>query len=75
MRAHGSIKRLAVSAVEFPLVLANNEAKMDALCSQFERLATANEQLTDTLAKAVNLNSVDSRDHVEDQKKLGEYIV
>jgi hypothetical protein len=40
--AYDSGKRLAVSAVEFPVVLANLEAKLDALYGQFERLAAAN---------------------------------
>jgi hypothetical protein len=44
--AYDSRKRLAVSAVEFFVVLANLEAKLDALYGQFERLAAANERLT-----------------------------
>jgi hypothetical protein len=40
---------LAVSAVEFPVVLANLEAKLDALYGQFERLTAANERLADMM--------------------------
>ena len=46
---HDSGKRLTVSAVESPMVLANLEAKLDALYGQFERLAAANKCLTDMM--------------------------
>jgi hypothetical protein len=72
--AYESGKRLAVSAVEFPMVLANLEAKLDALYGQFQRLAAANERLTDMmLGKSVDLET-DPKDAVEGQKKLGEYV-
>ena len=73
--AYDSSKRLAVSAVEFPAVLANLEAKLDALYSQFERLAAANEHLTDMmLGRVANLEEPDSVEVVEGQKKLGDYV-
>ena len=53
--AYDQNKRLAVSAVEFPLVLANLEVKPDALHSQFERLTIASERLAEVLGKVVNL--------------------
>jgi len=65
-------KRLAVSAVEFSVVLANLEAKLDALYGQFERLAAANERLTDMmLGRVADLNEPDPAEVVEGQKKLG----
>jgi hypothetical protein len=73
--AHDSGKRLAVSAVEFPMVLANLEAKLDALYGQFERLAAANERLTDMmLGRVTDLEKPDSVEVVEGQKKLGDYV-
>ena len=73
--AHDSGKRLAVSAVEFPVVLANLEAKLDALYGQFERLAAANERLTDMmLGRVADLEEPDSVEVVEGQKKLGDYV-
>ena len=73
--AYDSGKRLAVSAVEFPLVLANLEAKLDALYGQFERLAAANERLTDMmLGRVADLEEPDSVEVVEGQKKLGDYV-
>jgi hypothetical protein len=55
-------------------VLANLEARLNALYGQFERLAAANERLTDFLGKFANLEAPDSREFVEGQKKLGEYV-
>ena len=73
--AHDSGKRLAVSAVEFPVVLANLEAKLDALYGQFERLAVANEHLTDIMmGRVADLKEPDSTEVVEGQKKLGDYV-
>ncbi|MDT8782509.1 MAG: hypothetical protein IAX22_07710 [Candidatus Bathyarchaeota archaeon] len=73
--AHDSNKRLAVSAVEFPVVLANLEAKLDALYGQFERLAAANERLTDMmLGRVADLEKPDSVEVVEGQKELGDYV-
>ena len=73
--AYDSGKRLAVSAVEFPVVLANLEAKLDALYGQFERLAAANERLTDMmLGRVADLEEPDSVEVVEGQKKLGDYV-
>jgi hypothetical protein len=73
--AHDSNKRLAVSAVEFPMILANLEAKLDALYSQFERLTAANERLTDMmLGRITDLEKPDSVDVVEGQKELGDYV-
>ena len=73
--AYDSGKRLAVSAVEFPMVLANLEAKLDALYGQFERLAAANERLTDMmLGRVADLEEPNSVEVVEGQKKLGDYV-
>ena len=73
--AYDSGKRLAVSAVEFPVVLANLEAKLDALYGQFERLTAANERLTDMmLGRVADLEEPDSVEVVEGQKKLGDYV-
>ena len=73
--AYDSGKRLAVSAVEFPVVLANLEAKLDALYDQFERLAAANERLTDMmLGRVADLKEPDPVEVVEGQKKLGDYV-
>ena len=72
--AYESGKRLAVSAVEFPMVLANLEAKLDALYGQFERLAAANERLTDFLGRVANLEEPASRELVEGQRRLGDYV-
>jgi hypothetical protein len=63
------------SAVEFPVVLANLEAKLDALYGQFERLAAANERLTEMmLGRVADLEESDSVEVVEGQKKLGDYV-
>jgi hypothetical protein len=68
--AYDSGKRLAVSAVEFPVVLANLEAKLDALYCLFERLASANERLTDLmLGRVADLKESNSVEVVEGQKK------
>ena len=73
--AYDSSKRLAVSAIEFPVVLANLEAKLDALYSQFERLAAANERLTDIMmSRGADLQEPDTSEVVEGQKKLGDYV-
>jgi hypothetical protein len=73
--AYDQNKRLAVSAVEFPLILSNLEAKLDALYGQFERLAAANERLTDMmLGRIADLEKPDSVDVVEGQKELGDYV-
>ncbi len=73
--AYDSSKQLAVSAVEFPGVLANLEAKLDALYGQFERLASANERLTDMmLGRVADLEEPDPVEVVEGQKKLGDYV-
>jgi hypothetical protein len=72
--AYDSGKRLAVSAVEFPMVLANLEAKLDALYGQFERLAAANERLTHMMGRVADLEEPDSVEVVEGQKKLGDYV-
>ena len=73
--AYDQNKRLAVSAVEFPLVLSNLEAKLDALYGQFERLAAANERLTDMmLGRVADLEEPDSVEVVDGQKKLGDYV-
>jgi hypothetical protein len=50
------------------------EAKLDALYGQFERLAAANERLTDFLGRVASLEEPISRELVEGQKKLGEYV-
>jgi hypothetical protein len=71
--AYGLDKRLAVSAVEFPMVLANLEAKLDALYGQFERLAVANERLTDMIGRMANLEQPTSP-AIDGQKNLGEYV-
>ena len=73
--AYDQNKRLAASAVEFPLVLANLEAKPDALYDRFERLTIANERLTKVLSKFVNLETTASADLAKDHKQLGEYTV
>ena len=73
--AYDGGKRLAVSAVEFPFVLANLEAKLDALYSQFERLTAANERLTEMmLGRVADLKEPDSVEVVAGQKKLGDYV-
>jgi hypothetical protein len=73
--AYDSGKRLAVSAVEFPVVLANLEAKLDALYGQFERLTVANERLTDImLGRITDLEKPDSVVVAEGQKELGDYV-
>ena len=73
--AYDSGKRLAVSAVEFPVVLANLEAELDVLYGQFERLAAANERLTDMmLVRVADLEEPDSVEVVEGQTKLGDYV-
>jgi hypothetical protein len=73
--SYDSGKQLAVSAVEFPVVLANLEAKLDALYGQFERLAAANERLTDMiLGRVADLKEPDPVEVVENQKKLGDYV-
>jgi hypothetical protein len=72
--AHDSSKLLAVSAVEFPMVLANLEAKLDALYGQFERLTAANERLTDMLGRVADLEEPDPTEVVSGQKKLGDYV-
>ena len=73
--AHDSGKRLAVSAVEFPMILANLEAKLDALYGQFERLAAANERLTEMmLGRVADLEKPDSVDVIEGQKEQGDYV-
>jgi hypothetical protein len=54
------------------MVLANLEAKLDALYNQFERLAAANERLTDMmLGRISDLKEPDSGEVVEGQKKIG----
>ena len=51
------------------------EAKLDALYGQFERLAAANERLTDMmLGKVADLKESDSVEVVEGQKELGDYV-
>jgi hypothetical protein len=73
--AYDSGKRLAVSAVEFPVVLANLEAKLDALYGQFERLAAANERLTEMMmGRVADLEEPDSVEIAEGQKELGDYV-
>ena len=57
------------------MVLANLEAKLDALYGQFERLAAANERLTDMmLGRVADLEKPDPVEVVEGQKKLGDYV-
>jgi hypothetical protein len=67
--------RLAVSAVEFPVVLTNLEAKLDVLYGQFERLTADNERLTDLmLGRVADLQEPDSVEVLEGQKKLRDYV-
>ncbi len=70
--AYDSSKRLAVSAVEFPVVLANLEAKLDALYGQFERLASANERLTDVmLGRVADLEKPDLVEVLKARRNCG----
>jgi hypothetical protein len=72
---YDSSKRLARSAVEFPLVLENMEAKLDALHLYVERLTVANERLTEAFDKIASLaNPEDPQRIAEGQRKLGEYV-
>ncbi len=57
-------------------MLANLEAKLDALYGQFERLTAVDERLIDMmLGRVADLEKPDSVEVVEGQKKLGEYTV
>ena len=73
--AYDGMKRLATSAVGFPLILENLEAKIDGLYVHLERLSLANERLTDAFGKIANLEAPEPRSRfVDGQKNLGEYV-
>ncbi len=73
--AHDSGKKLAVSAVEFPLVLANLEFKIDGMYDLLERLVLNVQLLAEALGKIANVDATSQSDLAEGQKRVREYAV